>query len=221
MRHQHIPDTDWVILLTFLRARSKEKPIYAMIELAMVTGMRCDELIRIEHTMIDTYLKRIYIDAAKGSESAWVPIPDESIPAAESLYEMLCEKQCTLAGLVSRSGNDASAKRNFRNYTHKVYQQALSVDKYTVHSLRHTFALHCLKSFNYDLIKTQMAMRHKSINSTVQYLHYIKRDELAPEIIEAVNRCIWDNQRKGGVFRLSKALQEEKEEYRGLDDAAE
>lgn len=54
--------------------------------------------------------------------------------------------------------------------------------KVGTHAMRKTFATRVYHQLNHDLVKTQRAMGHKNINSTVAYLSFVE-DEIDQAIL--------------------------------------
>ena len=54
--------------------------------------------------------------------------------------------------------------------------------KVGTHAMRKTFANRVYHQLNHDLVKTQRAMGHKNINSTVAYLSFVE-DEIDQAIL--------------------------------------
>jgi len=57
-----------------------------------------------------------------------------------------------------------------------------SLDKGGTHAMRKTIANRVYHQLNHDLVKTQRAMGHKNINSTVAYLSFVE-DEIDQAIL--------------------------------------
>ena len=63
---------------------------------------------------------------------------------------------------------------------HRVIKEAVEVNglkgKVATHSMRKTFAARVYEALDRDIFRTQQALGHRNINSTVQYLSFKEQD---------------------------------------------
>jgi site-specific recombinase XerD len=68
----------------------------------------------------------------------------------------------------------------------RILHEAVTTNELTgklgTHAMRNTFANRVYQQLNHDLVKTQRAMGHKNINSTVAYLSFVE-DEIDQAIL--------------------------------------
>ena len=99
--------------------------------------------------------------------------------AREALMRWLVELgevSCSAPLFPSRKGDRPIS----RVQAHRILKEAAAVNqiggKVSTHSMRKSFAQRVHKAVDGDLMKTQRALGHKSINSTVQYLSFDQQD---------------------------------------------
>jgi integrase len=77
----------------------------------------------------------------------------------------------------SRKGvNRPICRETANQILHEAYAANGLSGKLGTHSMRKTFANHVYAKLGHDLVKTQRAMGHKNINSTVSYLSFCEDD---------------------------------------------
>ena len=83
----------------------------------------------------------------------------------------------------SRKGSNRPISRV---QAYRILQQAYYANDMTgtlgTHSMRKTFADRVYEKLNHDLFKTQKALGHRNINSTIQYLSF-KQEEIDAAIL--------------------------------------
>jgi integrase len=123
----------------------------------------------------------------KKVEGRTVPLHPE---AKEALAEWLAELQHDprysedLPLFISRKGRKAISRVAAWRIMEEVWQVNEMTGKLGTHSLRKTFADRVHTRLNGDLLKTQRALGHRNVNSTVSYLSF--REE---EIEQAIITC--------------------------------
>jgi len=147
-----------------------------LIELIYWTGCRVTEAL----SMRSTSFRRAEagwvceVRGIKGSNDRVVPIPD---PLGELLKGQLLGGGRTLGEVVFpavRAGSQrVLADRRFAEMQAAVFGSVV----YSLHSLRHSWALRFLKETG-DLLKVRIAMGHKNIQSTIQYLNFMNETEV-------------------------------------------
>jgi integrase len=183
-----LTDEEYAKLLRFLKEPANWDVETGVTDLLMRTGMRQGELVRLKFSDFDLERRMILIRPLKGSELRVSKLPEEVWDRIFYLV-ILMEKERvdTFGGLFCASNNPRFQTRQVQRLVKKCLDRALGKGHgFTTHSLRHTYALKCLKRFDNDLLKVKMAMGHVSIQSTEQYLKYIRSEDLADDIMEAV-----------------------------------
>jgi site-specific recombinase XerD len=139
-----------------------------LIELALLTGARAQEVLNLKKRDLNSYDQTVYIRGIKGSNDREIPLPgaffDQLIAFANSLKgELLFE---------------ISYDRLLQ-----VWYLYRPVPK-KFHSLRHTFAINLYKKTK-DLRLVQVALGHRNITNTMIYADYVySQTELRKLILE-------------------------------------
>jgi integrase len=105
--------------------------------------------------------------------------PDAKAALAAWLLTLRQDPACTSQTYVFRSrrgqNRPISAVQAWR-----LLHEAVTTNKLTskvgTHAMRKTFANRVYHQLNHDLVKTQRAMGHKNINSTVAYLSFVEAE---------------------------------------------
>jgi integrase len=139
-----------------------------LLELALNTGARAQELLNITKLDLDLYHRTVLIRGLKGSN-------DRELPLRTDLFDRLwrhSERQVE------------SVLFNFTyNRFRQIWDQFRPVPK-KLHSLRHTFAIRLYKRTR-DLRLVQVALGHRNIANTMVYADYVySQDELRRLIVE-------------------------------------
>lgn len=143
-----------------LRRTLKDTRDDLLIELALATGARASELLLLTKSDINTTDGTLHIKGLKRSY-------DREMPIEDTLFNKLCTYAQNLDGDKLFS---ISYKRLFQ-----IWQWYRPCNK-KFHSLRHTFAIELYKRSR-DIKLVQVALGHKSINTTLVYVDYVFRTE--------------------------------------------
>jgi integrase len=126
-----------------------------LIELALKTGARAQELLNIKRSDLNAFDETVLIRGIKGSS-------DREIPLSRDLFQRLINFAATCGDKIF----DVSYNR-FRD----IWVAYRPVPK-KLHALRHTFAIRLFKKTK-DLRLVQMALGHRNITNTMVYADYI------------------------------------------------
>jgi integrase len=169
----------------FIRTRDK-----ALFILGLKTGLRISELLSLK--VGDVYLRGrigdvVYVERKhmkKKVEGRAIPLHQDAKVALRVWI-----KELEAAGKAdpgsplfrSRKGQRAITRIQAFRVLREVYEAKGLMGKLGTHSMRKTFADRVYNYLDKDLIKTQRALGHKSIDSTVSYLSFREED-----IIDAI-----------------------------------
>jgi integrase/recombinase XerD len=132
-------------------------------------GLRVSDLINLKMSDIKTHDKLLSIRSTKNSKDRWVTLPDPLIKVLRSYYNEYQPKNYLFenpeGGQYSERSVQLILKRALKNGGIKTAG--------TVHSLRHSFAIHLLQSGT-DLHTVQSLMGHQSIKTTEIYAQMIQ-----------------------------------------------
>lgn len=139
-----------------------------IIELALRTGARAQELLNLKKADFNAYDQSVLIRGIKGSN-------DREIPLHTAYFQRL---ERFLNGVSGQTPFDISYHRLIQIWD--VYRPCPK----KFHSLRHTFAIELFRKTK-DLRLVQVALGHRNIMNTMIYADYIySKDELRKLIIE-------------------------------------
>lgn len=142
----------------------------ALFELAYASGLRAEELVRLDLDAIDWDGERVRVEG-KGDKTRVVPTGEPALQAIDRYLKRgrpaLATADPTHALFISKSGRRLSTsdvRRRLRVWT----RQAASVASASPHALRHSFATHLLDG-GADLRSIQELLGHASISTTQVY----------------------------------------------------
>lgn len=158
-------------LLNELAARSLQT--HNLAKLSLGTGMRRGELFNLRWIDIDLTSGIINIPVAKGGKDQKVHLPPQ-------LIEMLKDMATTDSkGYVFTDRNGNKLKDISNVFKRVVDELGLNADviehqdKVVWHTLRHTYASWLAQSGKVTLVQLREIMRHKNIETTMQYIHLL------------------------------------------------
>lgn len=127
-----------------------------ILELALLTGGRAQELLNLRKVDLNTYDQTVYIRGIKGSNDREIPVPS-------SFFDRLTVYAASLKGdkLFDISYDRLLQIWYFYRPVHKKF-----------HSLRHTFAIQLYQKTK-DLRLVQVALGHRNITNTMIYADYV------------------------------------------------
>lgn len=139
-----------------------------LIILLYSTGMRVSEVANLKIIDIDSKLMRIKVVSGKGKKDRFVPLSPLVLVQLRKYY-LLYKPTLYLF-----NGSRNNAKYSIRSIQHTLHTAlakiGLESKKYTVHTLRHSFATHLVDN-GADLQIIQEMMGHSHLSQTTQYLH--------------------------------------------------
>jgi len=159
-----------VINVMLDRARQHKMRNYIILLILWKTGIRASELINLRK--IDIKSDCIEIRQGKGKKDRIVPLADD-LKNILALYVDSIGKNDYLFNL---------KRRQIQNIVH-----TYEINDYNVHphTLRHSFAVHCLKN-GLNLRSLQKILGHSNLNTTAVYL-----DVIASDVKDDFKNVIW------------------------------
>jgi integrase/recombinase XerC len=162
-------------------AQRRNKPRdYAILMTFLQTGVREGELVRLELEDLDRDRRELSVKRRKGGVDTVIPL---SSPVIDALLSWLSVRPTAVAGrlFISKTGRPLS-ERLIRHLVRYYMARAGIRKQASTHTLRHTFG--AFKSAkNVDLKTLQYWMGHRRAETTLHYLHLVKKR--APELMEA------------------------------------
>lgn len=136
--------------------QSKNPRDCLLIELALLTGGRAQEILNVRKSDINSYDETVYIRGIKGSNDREIPIPHD-------LFQRLMHfAQIQKTELIFNISYDRLLQ---------IWHFYRPIPK-KFHSLRHTFAIRLYQKTK-DLRLVQVALGHRNITNTMIYADYV------------------------------------------------
>jgi site-specific recombinase XerD len=170
---------EYKLLLYETQRRGKARD-YAILMVLLQCGLRESELIKLTLQDVDLEKRELRLRNRKGGVDTDIPLPT---PAVEAVTQWLSVRPSTELTRVFLSKTGKPLDERSIRYLVKYYMRKAGIKKQaSAHTLRHTFG--AFKSAkNVDLKTLQYWMGHKSPETTLHYLHLVKKR--APELMEA------------------------------------
>lgn len=129
-----------------------------LIELALYTGARAQEILNIKKCDLHDGEESVFIIGLKGSN-------DREIPLRSPIYKRLKE----FANQSTEAKGDKVFHIGYKTFR-RIWLRYRPVKK-KLHALRHTFAIRLYRKTK-DIRLVQVALGHRSINNTMVYVQY-------------------------------------------------
>ncbi|MGM0366718.1 MAG: tyrosine-type recombinase/integrase [Actinomycetota bacterium] len=145
-----------------------------ILSLFAYSGLRKSELLNLDWDDINLGAKYLVVRNGKNKTDCLIPLHDKLYNLLEEYLSQRLPLNCS-ALIIGEQGKRLA--KNSLNFLFKKYIKlsGLSSKKYTIHTLRHTFATRLLNK-NVSLIKIKDLLGHRSVESTEIYLHATKKD---------------------------------------------
>jgi integrase len=157
------------------RLKVKFPPQYwALVELALHTGLRRAELFGLRWSDINFQTKIITIPRSKSGQKRHVPMNSRVI-------ELLRKLPSRMKGEWVFPNSSGTAPLYERNFVRRVFNPAVKeaqIENFTWHDLRHTFASRLIMK-GVDLRTVQELLGHKDITMTLRYSHLSPAHKIA------------------------------------------
>lgn len=149
-----------------------------IISLAISTGMRCNEMcnIRVQDFASKNGVNCLYVlgKARNGMRTDYVIVPDNIL---NDIKQYIINNNINEYLFISNSNNNKGkpiSTRSMRDIVNNIYQRAgIKNENIVFHSLRHSFCNLNLQN-GIAIQEVSMAMRHKSIATTMRYVKDIE-----------------------------------------------
>lgn len=165
--------------------------------LGMKSGFRVSELLSIrvgdvmQHGQFKTHVvvEAKFMKGKRRSRSVVLhQAAKDAIAAYLAEHEKMWGRPMTQEMYLFRSQqgvNRRLSRSQFAKILHDIFDSHRMTGKLGTHVLRKIFATHIYKLLGKDLVKTQRAMGHESVNSTVKYLQDFTADDIDQAILSA------------------------------------
>ena len=157
----------------------------ALFLLGVRTGFRISELLSLRVSQIfqnGHFVDRVTVERAhmkRKLEGRTVILHPEAKEALEAWVTELTKKHPLPDTFIFKSrngGNQPIDRQTAWELLSKTFKKCGLTGKLGTHCMRKTFAKRVYDKLGHDLVKTQKALNHKSINSTVSYLSFADED---------------------------------------------
>jgi integrase/recombinase XerD len=137
-------------------------------------GLRCMEVRSIRLKDLDFDRKTLLVFQGKGKKDRYLPLSDHLIRGLKSYIKAEQPNTYLFNGQpIERAGGDFDSRYSQKGVQWAVKQAAKKaniIKDMSVHTLRHTYATHCLED-GVDIFTLQKNLGHESIETTMVYLH--------------------------------------------------
>lgn len=147
-----------------------------LIRLILETGCRTDEALKIRPRDINLTLKKVQIYGSKNSHDRSVVLSDEAIKAIRAITHLeSIAVNSTFISAVTLS-TERKCQRIVLQRALRKMTTYLNLPHYTLHQLRHTCFDAIYQALG-DVLAVMQFAGHKSINSTLEYVHHNAREK--------------------------------------------
>ena len=158
-RIRFLSDDERIRLLEACR-KSRSKVLYPVIILALSTGMRRGEILKLTWDRVDLARRLIYLVETKNGEKRMIPIGGHAL-------ELICNLPRTSKYVFP--SRDGSYHRDMNYYWYPVLKES-GIKGFRFHDLRHTAASY-LAMNGTPLLDISMILGHQDISTTMKYAH--------------------------------------------------
>lgn len=132
-------------------------------------GLRCFEACNLKWNDISFDRHQVHIKKGKGGKDRIVPISPSTLQVLEAYRKRYPSMNYVFKGFDGRPLNNSSIRKRLK----EVLGKAGLDTSLTIHSLRHSYATHLLDAGE-DIQTVQQRLGHKSVATTMVYLHLAK-----------------------------------------------
>jgi len=153
-------------------------------------GLRLQEGLNLEVSDIDSGRMMVYVHRGKGDKDRYVPLPQQTLQLLRRYWKTHRNPTLIFPALGrSRTGGPTATTSMNRASVQGALSRAVNkagiTTRISVHTLRHAYATHLLEE-GVNIRVIQRYMGHKSLETTMRYLHLTRKgQEDAYQIIDA------------------------------------
>jgi integrase/recombinase XerD len=137
-------------------------------------GLRLSEATHIQITDLDSARHRLLVSHAKGGRQRYTLLSDNLLSVLRNYYRQARPKVFLFPGAEAL---EPMNKGTGQNIFYGAVAKARLPDRGGIHSLRHSFATHCLEN-GIEITVVQKLLGHASLHTTAGYLH-VRAERLA------------------------------------------
>jgi len=138
-------------------------------------GLRLHEALYLQVGDIDKDRMRIHVHRGKGAKDRYVPLPQATLHSMRE-YWKLHRNPLWIFPRLGHSGREGFAatipmnKSSVQGALRRVLKELKFQKRISIHTLRHSYATHLLEA-GVNIRRIQQYLGHRSLNSTMVYLH--------------------------------------------------
>jgi len=138
-------------------------------------GLRLHEALFLHVPDIDADRMRIHVHRGKGAKDRYVPLPEATLKILRN-YWKIHRNPVWIFPRLGRSGKEGPTatipmnKSSVQGALRRVLKQLKLKKRISIHTLRHSYATHLLEA-GVNIRRIQQYLGHRSLNSTLVYLH--------------------------------------------------
>lgn len=138
------------------------------------SGLRVSEIVKLKADDIIRSKMRLKVRQAKGNKDRYTILSKVCLKYLEKYYK----QYRPLNRLFPGRNNKEMAIRSVQHLYYKSIESANIQKKGGIHTLRHTFATHCLET-GMGIFQLQKFLGHKCLKTTLQYVHLQEENIIA------------------------------------------
>ncbi len=145
-------------------------------------GLRLQEALNLEISDIDGKRMMVYVHRGKGCKDRYVALPHEALELLRQYWKKYRNTKTYLPGPWQRTHRRAYRNNSYKprersgRFLSRAVKKAGITKKFSVHTLRHSYATHLLEQ-GVNIRVFQRYMGHKSLDSTMRYLHLSRKGQ--------------------------------------------
>jgi integrase/recombinase XerD len=144
----------------------------SLLMLIYSAGLRVGEVVRLHISDIDGNRRLVHVKQGKGRKDRYTILSDITVVMLEKYIKKYRPEEWLFPGI---DKTKHLTERSVENVFRDACQKASILKKYTVHTLRHSFATHLLENGT-DLRYIQELLGHASSKTTEIYTHVCEKD---------------------------------------------
>ena len=154
-------------------------------------GLRLQEALNLQVSDIDSGRMMVYVHRGKGAKDRYVPLPQETLNLLRRYWKTHRNAKLIFPALGRGHTGGPTAtfpmnRSSVQGALGRVVKKTGITKKLSVHTLRHAYATHLLEQ-GVNIRVIQRYMGHKSLETTMRYLHLTRKgQEDAYQIIDSV-----------------------------------
>jgi site-specific recombinase XerD len=165
-KEHHQPNVLSIAEVSRILAKTPNLKHRCALTLAYSSGLRISEVVNLRVADINFERRTLFIYDSKGRKDRYVVLSDEARQLLQTYLDQYAPKYWLFEG----PHGEQYSPRSLQAVFHRSKQAANANPYATFHSLRHSFATHCIQA-GYSTAVVKELLGHNSIKTTERYLH--------------------------------------------------